>query len=88
MHYALDSFKALVALTRLTSLRIGWFVHVQPDHDMVAETVAVMLPQQQQRELSQLVQLVQLGIGWTPSDEVLGVLGYLTGARRHVLWCC
>jgi hypothetical protein len=80
MNFARDSFKALVALTRLTQLSIGWLV--RPEHELATESVGAVLPQQQQRELSQLVRLVQLGLGWTPSYEVLGVLGYLTGG-----WC-
>jgi hypothetical protein len=79
MNFARDSFAALVALTRLTRLNIGWLV--RPEHELVTESVGAVLPLQQQRELSRLVQLVQLGLGWTPSYEVLGVLGYLTGAQ-------
>ncbi|WIA42040.1 hypothetical protein OEZ86_009329 [Tetradesmus obliquus] len=77
MNFSRDAFKALVSLTRLTQLRIGWLV--RPEHELVTESVSAVLPLQQQRELSQLVRLQQLGLGWVPSYEVLGVLGYLTG---------
>jgi hypothetical protein len=83
MNFARDSFNVLVQLTRLTSLRIGWLV--RPEHQLVAESVTAVLPLQQQRELSQLVQLVELGLGWAPSNEVLRALGFLTGALRQVL---
>ncbi|WIA21614.1 hypothetical protein OEZ85_000798 [Tetradesmus obliquus] len=76
MNFSRDAFKALVSLTRLTQLRIGWLV--RPEHELVTESVSAVLPLQQQRELSQLLRLQRLGLGWVPSYEVLGVLGYLT----------
>ncbi|KAF6263776.1 hypothetical protein COO60DRAFT_343129 [Scenedesmus sp. NREL 46B-D3] len=79
MGFARDCFQSLVALTRLTRLDIGWLVRPEHAPVMDPDNAVRHVPLQQQLELSRLVRLAHLGLGWTPSYEVLGALGYLTG---------
>lgn len=79
MSAASSAVQHIAKLTNLRSLSLGWYARM--GHLAAGEAADEVIPPAVQKQLSQLVGLQHLAIGWPLGHEVLGALAAITGAR-------
>lgn len=79
MRGAADAVRHAAKLTNLTRLSLGWYARL--GHLAADEAADEVIPQAVQKQLSQLVGLQELAVGWPVGYAVLTALASLTSEQ-------